>query len=409
MPRPALFGPRAVPCADELPPIDGARPLPEKGNPMRRLAPVLAAAAMGIACSLPGGVSSITAPAASQTVMPPTASPTASPVPPTAIPPSPTPAPAPITLQTVGELSIYASFGEGETIRDLAFSPDGEALASVAGNREDFAIRLWDAGTGQPLRELVGHASIVFGLAFSPDGTMLASASKDHTAKIWDWRSGALLKSLDLPNEVTSVAFSPDSRTLAVGGVDVWPNAAVWTWSVDSWAPSMELAEFWNIPALSYSPDGEWLAGGGTSRNTRLWRTSDGEAVQVLHHPGQVSSVVVSPDGATVATGLCETADEALHCTRGAVRLWNLHTGTLIKSLADFPDWVEGVVFSEDGSVLIAGSRDGTLRAYSTSDFAPLFATLAPGGVMALAISLDGRFLATGSRGPDIHLWRVEP
>ena len=161
--------------------------------------------------------------------------------------------------------------------------------------------------------------------------------------------------------------------------------------------------------SLYVSPDGQWLAGGGTSRNIRVWRTSDGEPVHVLYHPGQVSSVVVSPDGATVATGLCEASDAALQCTRGAVRLWNLSTGRLIKSLADFPDWVEGVVFSGDGSVVIAGSRDGTLRAYSMLDFAPLLTASAPGGVMALAISPESRLLGTGSRGPDIHLWRVEP
>jgi WD40 repeat protein len=38
-------------------------------------------------------------------------------------------------------------------------------------------------------------------------------------AKVWDWRSGSLLHLLDFPNEITSVAFSPDSQTLAVGGV----------------------------------------------------------------------------------------------------------------------------------------------------------------------------------------------
>jgi WD40 repeat protein len=279
------------------------------------------------------------------------------------------------------------TFGEGEVVRDLEFSPDGTALVSVAGNDSDFAIRLWEVGSGQPLRTLQGHTSIVWGVAFSPDGKLLASASKDGTAKVWDWRSGELVESLNFPNEVTSVAFSPDSQTLAVGGVDASPNAAVWTYSVASWQLLMKLAEFWNIPAMAYSPDGSVLVGGGTSRNVRVWS--------------------ISPDGSTVATGLCQ-ASENSQCTRGAVWLWNLQTGTLIKKLADFSDWVQGVGFSADGSVLIAGSRDGTLRAYTTADYQPVFATTWPDGVQALSVSPDSRLLATGNSRGEVDLWRVE-
>jgi WD40 repeat protein len=90
--------------------------------------------------------------------------------------------------------------------------------------------------------------------------------------------------------------------------------------------------------------------------------------------------VAFSPDGCTAATGLCESAREDDQCTAGAVWLWNLHTGTLIKKLADFPDWVQGVAFSRDGSLLIAGSREGTLRAYATSDFQPMLVTTSSRG-----------------------------
>jgi len=378
---------------------------------MKRLLPVLVAMAVLLACSLPSGLTAPAAPAPTGTSIAetstPTSPPTDTPIPPTAIPPSPTSPPTVIAVESVDRLTSFMTFGEGEVVRDLEFSPDGTALVSVAGNDSDFAIRLWEVGSGQPLRTLQGHTSIVWGVAFSPDGKLLASASKDGTAKVWDWRSGELVESLNFPNEVTSVAFSPDSQTLAVGGVDASPNAAVWTYSVASWQLLMKLAEFWNIPAMAYSPDGSVLVGGGTSRNVRVWRTSDGVPMFVFYHSGQVSSVSISPDGSTVATGLCQ-ASENSQCTRGAVWLWNLQTGTLIKKLADFSDWVQGVGFSADGSVLIAGSRDGTLRAYTTADYQPVFATTWPDGVQALSVSPDSRLLATGNSRGEVDLWRVE-
>ena len=158
---------------------------------------------------------------------------------------------------------------------------------------------------------------------------------------------------------------------------------------------------------MAYSPDGSLLVGGGTSRNVRVWRTSDGVPMFILYHSGQVSSVTISPDGSKIATGLCQ-ASEDFQCTRGAVWLWDLQRGTLIKRLADFPDWVQGVAFSVDGSVLIAGSRDGMLRAYTTADYQPVFASTSPFGVQALSVSPDGRLLATGNNRGEVDLWRVE-
>ena len=379
---------------------------------MKRLLLVLVATTVLLACSLPSGLTAPEAPAPTGTSIAetstPTVAPTDTPIPPTAIPPSPTSAPPVIEVESAGRLSNFMTLGEGEVVRDLEFSPDGKALVSVAGNNSDFAIRLWEVGSGLPVRSLQGHTSIVWGVAFSPDGKMLALASKDGTAKVWDWRSGELLESLNFPSEVTSVAFSPDSQTLAVGGVDGSPNAAVWTYSVASWQPLMTLTEFWNIPAMAYSPDGSLLVGGGTSRNVRVWRTSDGVPMFILYHSGQVSSVTISPDGSKIATGLCQ-ASEDFQCTRGAVWLWDLQRGTLIKRLADFPDWVQGVAFSVDGSVLIAGSRDGMLRAYTTADYQPVFASTSPFGVQALSVSPDGRLLATGNNRGEVELWRVEP
>ena len=331
-------------------------------------------------------------------------------VPPTTILASATPTLITITAGTIGGLEIFSSVGEGELLCSVAFTPDNTVLASAGGNSEDFAIRLWDVMSGESLGTLDEHTGIVWGVAFSPDGQMLASVSSDKTAKIWDWRDGALLKSLDFPDQVVSVSFSPDGQTLAVGGVDEpqnqLRNAAIWTFSVDSWKPLLKIPEYWNIPAMAYSSDGSLLVGGGTSRNVQVWRTSDGTSIFTLNHAHQVSDVAISPDGSTVATATCATTlnDE---CTEGSVWLWDLHTGKLIKKLAGFPDIVESVAFSVDGSSLIAASRDGTIHVYATSDYQPQFEATPPGGNGILTLLPDGRLLATGGANGQVHLWKI--
>jgi WD40 repeat protein len=324
--------------------------------------------------------------------------------------PSETPTLINISIDLVAWLEIFKSFGEGETLRSVAFTPDSAVLASVAGNTEDFNIHLWDVVSGEAVGTLSGHNGIVWDLAFSPDGKLLVSVSSDKTAQVWDWENGELLKSLDFPADVVSISFSPDGKVLAVGGVDEPQNeirnAAIWTFSVGSWEPLIKFPEYSNIIAMAYSPDGNILVGGGTSRNIQVWRTSDGASLFTLVHVYQVGDAAISPDGSTLATATCETMANT-ECTEGGVWLWNLSTGRLTKQLAGFPSQVERVAFSPDGSFLIAGARTGLLRVYSTSDFEPWFEANSPGGIGALTFSPDGRLLATGGANGEVHLWKV--
>jgi WD40 repeat protein len=336
--------------------------------------------------------------------------PTFTPFVPTSVFPAVTPTLIPIRADTIYMLETFMSVGEGEPVRSLAFTPDGTVLASAGGDTEDFAIHVWEVASGRPIGTLSGHSNIVWDMAFSPDGQTLATASSDRTAKIRDWRNGDILKSLDFPGEVVSVRFSPDGQSLAVGGVDVTQNqiqhATIWTFSAGSWEPRLKFPEYLNISAMAYSPDGRWLVGGGTSRNVQVWRTSDGTPVFTLNHSHQVSRAAISPDGATIATATCETVVNG-ECTEGGIWLWDLLTGRLIKKLAGFPEIVENVAFSADGSTLIAASRDGTLRFYNASGDQSLFEFTVPGGISALAVSPDGGLLATGSNNGEVHLWKV--
>jgi len=353
-------------------------------------------------------LSTSTSPAPSATL--PSSLPTFPPPSPTEALPLATPTLMSIRADTTSMLKIFENFELKDIVRGLAFTPNGTVLAAAGGNTEDFAIHLWDVVSGQSLGQLDGHTGIVWSLAFSPDGQMLASVSGDNTARIWDWRNKTLIKSLDFPSQVISVSFSPDGQTLAVGGVDVpqnqIQNATIWTFAVGSWQPRAKFAEFINIGALAYSPDGNWLVGGGTSRNVEVWRSSGGSAVRILNHAHQVSKAIISPDSSTVATGTCAftTNDQ---CTEGSTWIWDLRTGKLSGKLAGFPDVVENLAYSADGSSLVAASRDGTIQFYDAVTYQPLFRYPFPGGISALALSPDSSFLAIGSPNGQIQIWSV--
>ena len=106
----------------------------------------------------------------------------------------------------------------------VSFSPDGKTLASGYND----TVKLWDAETGALKQTLNGHAASVNSVAFSPDGQTLASAGADNTVKLWDVQTGTLKQTLTAhTDKVQSVAFSPDG-TLATAGFDktvkLWRN-----------------------------------------------------------------------------------------------------------------------------------------------------------------------------------------
>lgn len=329
---------------------------------------------------------------------------------PTLVLPLATPTLISIRADTVYMLESFKTFEMGDVVRSVAFTPDGTTLAAAGGNTGDYAIHIWDVASGQSIGILGGHHDIIWGVAFSPNGKLLASVSSDGTAQVHDWRTGDVEKILNFPGQVVSVGFSPDGQTLAVGGVDTSQNqvqnAAVWMYAVGSWSQLFKLPEYLNITAMAYSPKSGVLIGGGTSRNVQVWRTDTGAPLFTFSHAHQVSKAAISPNGSTVATGTCATVVNS-ECTEGSVWLWDLPTGKLLKKLGGFPNMVESLAFSADGSALIAGSRDGTLRVYATSNYQSVFEVVSPGGIETLVLSPDGGLLATGNDNGDVNLWKV--
>jgi WD40 repeat protein len=292
----------------------------------------------------------------------------------------------------------------------VAFTRDNAYVAEAGGNTDDFDIRIWEVATGNPVSTMAGHTDFIAALAFSPDGQLLVSVSDDGTARIWDWRDGDQLKTLEFPGGVYSVRFSPDGQTLAIGGVDEPENqilhAAIWTFAVGSWEPRLKFYEFWNVTSMDYSPDGGVLVGGGTSRNVQVWRASNATVMYTLNHAHQVGDIAISPDGSTVATATCITVVN-YECNEGGIWLWDLSSGRLLRKLSGFPHGVESVEFTADGSMLLAAARYGMLRFYSTADYSSVYEMTPPDGNSVLTLSADSKLLATASNNGEVRLWKV--
>ncbi|MFM9965243.1 MAG: WD40 repeat domain-containing protein [Planctomycetaceae bacterium] len=104
--------------------------------------------------------------------------------------------------------------GPASAVNAVAFSPDGELLAS---GHDDGSIRLWDAATGRELQQLTGHQDYVRSVSFSPDGARLASGSDDGTIRLWEVATGRHLATLISTAEGWA-AFTADGRRYKLGG-----------------------------------------------------------------------------------------------------------------------------------------------------------------------------------------------
>lgn len=265
--------------------------------------------------------------------------------------------------------SLATLVGHSSAVLSVAFSPDSKILASSS-NLEvrDGCIKLWDLEPAR-LRQTLGGGLInlrVSSLAFSPDGQTLASGHAEAKIRLWHLGSGKLRQTLKGHGwDVNSLAFSPDGRFLVSGGLDgaikIWnwrtgeevrtlkrPPSSEWIGSLVSWFDS-SVGSIWSV---AVSPDGKTFACAGSQQPIELWELETGKLLRILtEHSGTVYSVAFSSDGKTLASGGEDNT----------IKLWNVETGELLQTLEHLGP-VKSVAFSPDGQTLVSGSADTTIK-----------------------------------------------
>jgi WD40 repeat protein/DNA-binding SARP family transcriptional activator len=249
-------------------------------------------------------------------------------------------------LRTIGPATDYFWF------QSFAVSPDGSSIALGGGSEpDDFggasAVRAWDTSTGEELWR-IGHGRDVNEVAFSPDGEYLATADWEGVAKIVD-RSGRVVRELGRWEafNFSDVAFSSNGRLVATAEFNNRgrERVRVWDWAKRDVLRTIDAEGPW--AQVEFDPTGPRIALSGSDGVAEIWDVESGERLAVLSGPpGGVKGLAFSPDGSRIAIA---SAD-------GPVRLFDADTGAPQLNLRGSGCAVEGVAFSPDGMKLASTS-----------------------------------------------------
>jgi WD40 repeat protein len=288
--------------------------------------------------------------------------------------------------------------GHDNTIRALAWSPDGRLLASAG---DDTRILLWDPATGDCEAELTGHRSRVRGLAFSPDGATLLSGSDDSAVLLWDVAGGTVRRSLlrRQSTRVAGVAFHPNGDW-AVAGLE-FGDAEGRVWDPVSGREIALLGHGGRAWSLAVSPGGDTLGVGLGLGPVVLYDTGRWVEQKRLPHTVAVRSLAFSSDGRTLVTA-----------PGTPLLVWDLQAsgGPAVRGQLGEPrHLIESVSFHADGRTLAAGCWDSSVRIYDTAACVEQARyNFEIGRVFAVAISPDGMTAAAGGDRPEVILLDVD-
>ncbi len=281
----------------------------------------------------------------------------------------------------------------------VAFSPDGSLLAAGSVG----SVRLWDTATGSVIRSLDVQQDHVASLAFSPDGKLLASGYSKGSVRFWNPATGEQLRAIEgHQGTIDDLAFSPDGRLLATSsGQD--HKVRLWDSATGGHLRTVHLhSNQLSGKSVAFGPDGRILAYHFGMGVARLEEVASGDTLQTIipEKFSDFGDLDFTPDGLLVGSD-----DSHIYSD---VRIWEPTTGQLVRSFSGHSADVVTIAISKDGRLLASGSVDRTIRLWNLSTGEPLGTLRGHRDyIEAIALSPNGRFVASTDSEIDLWLWAI--
>ncbi|KAL8141749.1 hypothetical protein V2J09_014781 [Rumex salicifolius] len=291
--------------------------------------------------------------------------------------------------------SLHIFTGHTEEVFAVACSPTDATLVATGGS--DDRGFMWKVGQGDWAFELEGHAETISSIAFSYDGQLIASASLDGVIKIWDVTSLRLKHTLEGPGgDIEWIKWHPRGHVILAGSAD----CTVWMWNADSGAYlHMFSGHGASVTCGDFTPDGKLICTGSDDATLRVWNPKSAENIHVVtgypYHTEGLTCLSLSADSTLALTG---SQDNSVH-------LVNIVTGKVVSSLVAHTASIECAAFSPSGIWAATGSADDTLIVWDVQHAAPRCTCQHEGTVTSLEWLGKSKFIATASMDGKVRIW----
>jgi WD40 repeat protein len=228
-------------------------------------------------------------------------------------------------------------------------------------------------------------------LAFTPGGEQLI-ASGYHELTRWDAKTGKLIARTPLPIErVQSVALDPEGKRVAVAGGTPGVGGELLLLSNEDRSAPVSLEKTADMMLVArFSPDGKFLAAGGSDGGVRLHDVSSGKRLWKLEpHADWVTDIAFSPDGKLLAT-----ASRDKSC-----RVIEVKTGLVDASYLEQAEPVFAIAFADEGKTIYSAGRDKKIHGWTASDAKPLSQTGGFGSDVLRLAAVGNTIISAGGDG----------
>lgn len=300
---------------------------------------------------------------------------------------------------TVVERKVTLEIPCASWVRAMAFRPDDTGLLLFA---DDLSVDQWDFQTQRfepilPAADKTADAMMWGGrlATFSPDCQRIAFLDGERI-RVFDLTTGSEIADLEgFQMETWCLAFSPDSRLLAVGPSSAAASTDIKLYSLDSGQETGRLVGHvsW-IPDLCFTADGRTIVSAGADQTIRIWNVAQGREMAALHgHLSEIYQMAVSVDGNSIISG----------CKDGTILAWDTKRAQRRSRFETLPIPVSELVFLPDPTQLLSVDPDGYVALWDPQNLQVTESLNTLGrGVKHLLVSSDGTRVYAGTRRGEV-------